>query len=136
MVTFAGIQWTLTIMLGRLAWFGVAGLLALSASLLFYRFDPARAGMDGKSLLQSLLPKRKSRGALVEPGFIQPEHVNLTPITHRISRSRFLSLLRAEFKLLVKGKPWWWYLVAAFISLLGLAGPPRGSGVTLALAMI
>jgi len=135
-VTFTGIQWTFAIMLGRLAWLGAAGLLALAASIPFDRFDPARASTDGKSLLQSILPKQKNRQPLVEPGFVQAEPVTLTPITHRISRSRFLSLLAAEFKLLVKGKPWWWYLVAACISLLGLAGPPGGSGVTLALAMI
>jgi len=135
-VTFVGIQWTSTILLGRLTWLGVAGFLALSASMPFDRFDPARAGADGKSLLQSFLPKRKNKQRLIEPGFVQVEHVNLTPIAHRVSRSRFLSLLVAEFKLLVKGKPWWWYLVAVFISLLGLAGPPRGSGITLALAMI
>ena len=135
-VTFTGIQWTFAIMLGRLAWLGAAGLLALAASIPFDRFDPARTSADGKLLLQSTLPKRKNKQPLVAPGFVQAKRLTLTPITHRISRSRFLSLLTAEFKLLVKGKPWWWYLVAACISLLGLAGPPGGSGVTLALAMI
>jgi hypothetical protein len=136
-VTFAGIQWTTVILLGRLAWFGLAGLLALTASLPFDRFDPARAKeSSASSWLQSLLPKRKGKQPLTDPGFVLSEHVNLTPITRRISRSRFLSLLKAEFKLLVQGRPWWWYLVAAFVSLLGLAGPPDGSDVTLALAMI
>jgi hypothetical protein len=73
---------------------------------------------------------------MAEPAFALAKHVNLTPLSRRIERSRFLSLLKAEFKLTVQGKPWWWYLVAAFISLLGLAGPPGGSDVTLALAMI
>jgi hypothetical protein len=136
MVTFAGIQWTSTIVLGRLIWFGIAGLLALSASFHFDRFDPARAGVNGNSFLQSLLPKRKSRQPITEPGFVPAEGVSLTPITRRISRSRFLSLLKAEFKLLVKGRPWWWYLIAVFIFLLGLIGPPGGRDVTLALAMI
>ncbi|HET9908165.1 MAG TPA: hypothetical protein VFQ23_16050 [Anaerolineales bacterium] len=135
-VTFAGIQWSLTIMLGRLAWFGIAGLLALAASFPFDRFDPARTSVDGTSVLKSLLPNRPRRQPLAEPAFAESKPVNLTPINHRNSRSRFLSLLNAEFKLLVKGKPWWWYLVAAFISLLGLIGPPGGSDVTLALAMI
>lgn len=138
-VTFAGIHWSAAIVLGRLLWFGVAGLLALSTSIPFDRFDPARAGSDGKvsalnGWLQSLLPKRKQ--PLAEPGLLPVENVHLTPITRRISRLRFLGLLKAEFKLLVKGRPWWWYLVAAFISLLGLAGPPGGSDVTLALSMI
>ena len=64
-VTFTGIQWTFAIMLGRLAWLGAAGLLALAASIPFDRFDPARASTDGKSLLQSILPKQKNRQPLV-----------------------------------------------------------------------
>lgn len=135
-VSFNGIQWTATIVLGRLIWSGIAALLALSASLPFDRFDPARSSMDGKSFLQLLLPKRKSRQPIREPGFVLMESINLTPITRRMSHSRFLSLLKAEFKLLVKGRPWWWYLIAVFISLLGLIGPADGWAVTLALAMI
>ncbi|HEU0292591.1 MAG TPA: hypothetical protein VFR47_07630 [Anaerolineales bacterium] len=135
-VTFTGLAWTSAIMLGRLAWLFTAGLLALSASLPFDRFDPARATVNGSALPKAGLRKQKTRQPLAEPSFLQAEQVNLTPITHRVYRSRFLGLLTAEFKLLVKGKPWWWYLLAMFISLLGLAGPPGGSGVTLALATI
>jgi hypothetical protein len=135
-VSFVGLPWTFAIVLGRLAWLILAGLLAFSAALPFDRFDPARTSLNGKPLPRLSFPRRKIRRPAVEPGFAQVEHVNLTSITSRVSRLRFLSLLRAEFKLLVKGKPWWWYLVAAFVLLLGLAGPPGGSDVTLALAMI
>ncbi len=135
-LVFDGIPWTFAITLGRIFWFGIASFVALSAAFPFDRFDPARAGKDGPSFLRSILRKRQGKLPVAEPSFMQAGPVNLTPITRGVSRSSFLHLLRAELKLLVKGKPWWWYLVAAFISLLGLAGPPGGAGITLALAMI
>lgn len=138
---FDGLRWSSTIVLGRLSWLGVAGLLALLASIPFDRFDPARAAADGKASaaggrLRALLPRRKAERGLGEPSFGLSERVTLTPITRRVARPRFLSLLAAEFTLTVRGRPWWWYLVAALVSLLGLAGPPGGSDVTLTLAMI
>ena len=61
--------------------------------------------------------------------------VTLSPITKRLSYSRFGALLLAEFKLMLKGQRWWWYTIAVLISLLGLAGPPGGDGVTSVLAI-
>jgi hypothetical protein len=37
----------------------------------------------------------------------------LTPLNGRANRFRFITVLAAELKLLLKGQPWWWYLVAA-----------------------
>ena len=50
-----------------------------------------------------------------EPGVAEP--VALTPLPAAPSRLRLGTLFVAEMRLLVKGLPWWWYLVA-----LGLIG--------------
>ncbi len=132
-VEWQGVDWTPAYMLNRLSWLTLAIGLALSAALPFDRFDPALASVSQKeSPLKRFFRRNQS---MTEPTFIDTK-VDLTPLTNRVSSSRFGALLLAEFKLMFKGKRWWWYCVAAFISLLGFAGPPDGRAVTAQLAVL
>ncbi len=136
-----GVEWTPAYMLDRLSWLTLAIGLALSAALPFDRFDPSTRLRTGPSLasisktdspLKHFFHRKRST---TEPAFIHTK-VDLTPLAEKVSTSRFGALLIAELKLMFKGRRWWWYGVAAFISLLGFAGPPGGKAVTAQLAVL
>ncbi|MBE0671559.1 MAG: ABC-2 transporter permease [Anaerolineales bacterium] len=132
-VDWQGVDWTLAYMLDRLSWLALAIGLTLSAALPFDRFDPALASASkADSPLKRFFRRKQS---VVEPAFLHTK-VDLTPLAEQVSSSRFGRLLIAELKLMFKGKRWWWYGVAAFISLLGFAGPPDGRAVTAQLAVL
>jgi len=132
-VDWQGVDWTLAYMLDRLSWLTIAIGLSLSAALPFDRFDPALASVSTADTPLKRFFRRKQ--SLTEPAFLHTK-VDLTPLTDQVSTSRFGALLIAELKLMFKGKRWWWYGVAAFISLLGFAGPPGGKAVTAQLAVL
>jgi hypothetical protein len=139
-VIWTGISWTGSFAAGRLLWFTFAWIFAAAASIPFDRFDPAQGRATGngsgwKHFWESILPRRMQHPRLHEPSFLSESQVILSPITKRLPYSRFGGLLFAEFKLIVKGQHWWWYGIAAVISLLGVAGPPGGRDVTSVLAM-
>ncbi len=128
-VNWQGMEWTTEYMLGRLYWLTFAFIFAFAAALPFDRFDPARA-------FTKRVPKLHVKKAAVEPAFIETTRKQLSPLADTVSQFRFGAMLIAELKLMFKGQRWWWYLAAAFISLLGLAGPPGGGSVTAQLAVL
>lgn len=140
-VVWSGLDWTLPYIGGRVFWLMFAIGLAATASIPFDRFDPARDSESNprsrmKRFWRSLLPDRRIPNPAPEPGFAAPSKVYLSPITDRVSRSRFGAILLAEFKLMLKGRRWWWYAIAIAVSLLGLIGPPGGRRVVPVLAML
>jgi hypothetical protein len=110
-----GTRWSTTILLSRLLWFGVAVLLTLIAASIFDRFDPDRE--------IALLKRRKKQNVLPTPEELeqlplrtretQRNVSSLTPLLHRRPRVRFIALVLAELRLLLRGRQWWWYTVAA-----------------------
>ena len=139
-VQWMGMEWLGAFAAGRLPWLTVALGLAAAASIPFDRFDPSLGRAAGpetrmKRIWESILPGRMQSRAVTEPPFVSESRVILAPIKERLSYSRFGTLLVAEFKLMLKGQRWWWYAIAVAVSLLGLAGPPGGKGVTAVLAM-
>ena len=139
-VDWAGVDWSGMFLSGRLFWLTIATGIAAAASIPFDRFDPALGSVtDSGSRLtrfcNSIFPRRAHVEPMVEPAFAPESKINLSPLADRISRSRFGAILLAEFKLLLKGKKWWWYGIAIAISLLGLIGPPGGKNVTSVVAM-
>jgi hypothetical protein len=112
---WTGTRWSATILLSRLLWFGVAVLLMLIAASIFDRFDPDREVLRLKRRMkQSVLPTpdeleqvpltvRETQGSVS----------GLTPLLGRRPRVRFAALVLAEFRLLLQGRQWWWYTVAA-----------------------
>jgi len=108
-----GIQWSPAIFLSRAFWIALALSLTSLAALFFDRFDPARS-----SITAQIRARRKN----IQPQISHAEtasipfhqsHTRLTPLRHTASRSRFLALIQAEFRLMARGHSWWWYLVAA-----------------------
>lgn len=103
-----GVDWTVEMMLSRLALFlfsmGIAGLSAV----FFDRFNPVRS-----------LPARRTKTASDSPepapamDAAPSSNLRLTSLTPACAGFRFDALFIAEFKLLLKGRRWWWYVIAA-----------------------
>ena len=110
---WSGVTWTIPVILPRLATWGASIGLVLLGALFFDRFDST--------------PSRPRRKPATEPAEtnvaelpaapVETKSVVLTPVAAVPSRLRLGTLFVAEMRLLVKGLPWWWYLVA-----LGLIG--------------
>lgn len=115
--TWTGIDWSSPVIATRLVYVVLAILLTLLAALFFDRFDPSRA---------------KPRKTKVTASFSTPDvvpvsqaipAVSLTPLHRAANRFSFLHVLTAEFKLLLKGQRWWWYLGAAALVVASLVNP-------------
>lgn len=102
-----GIDWTTEAILLRMVWIGVAGGMIVLALPFFDRFDPSRGrrkitdkkiSSESSDLSPDML-KSKPR-----PGYGQIARVELD--------FSFVRMLRTELRLMLKGLPWVWYLVA------------------------
>jgi hypothetical protein len=102
-----GIDWTPSVIATRFGYIVLAIGLTLLGALFFDRFDPSRVRpRKAKSIVSSSSPEIVS----VAPA---APAVHLTPLNLRANRFSFITVLVAELKLLLKGQPWWWYIVAA-----------------------
>ncbi len=120
-----GVSWDLSIAASRFLWLGVALGIALFASLLFTRFDPAlERGKWGKAAPQKAA--KEEQAEVPEAVIAAPlPMVSLTPVPRREADPIGLLLrsLVAEMRIMLKGIRWWWYAVAAGIILIGLFAP-------------
>jgi hypothetical protein len=125
-----GITWTSEILLTRLAVLGVALLLSVMASLFFNRFDSASAYPGSTA---PPLPAPSTDFATGQSSPIAPVQLRLSPLVASAPRGRFLTILSAELKLMLKGQKWWWYVVAGGLLITSAAVPdPQGRGIALA----
>ena len=115
-----GLDWTAEVLLMRLVWSTVAVGFALTASVFFHRFDPARARRKLRSLAVSPQLQSQEEGAS-NPTPISATH--LTPLMRTASYSRWVHLTIAELRLMQKGQRWWWYAAAAGLLVGQLAAP-------------
>ena len=131
-----GLAWTADIIVLRIAWLAVAVAIVAVSALLFDRFDPSR----GKTLREA--PDAQSGTA---PGVLPEQNVeavhataaNLTPLAAGRTQNRFLAILAAELRLMLKGQKWWWYAVAAGLAIASGAAPSANArGMVLAFAWI
>jgi hypothetical protein len=111
--TWNGIQWTWDLIQMRLVWVFVALSVSLIAAIWFSRFDPARE-WPRQSDKRSMLAKRE------ETVTAATTRVSLTPLTRTSSGPHFGFLLLSELRLILTGKPWWWYFIAGSLSVLSL----------------
>ncbi len=120
-----GIQWTPDIILERLLWVGLGAMAVMIAAIPFDRFDPARSRIleRGGSALERFSRKFKwksdsniaaaeRRGNGVGVMANGRSAANLTPVNRDGLRTPFLSIVKAELLLMLKGRSWWWYLCA------------------------
>jgi hypothetical protein len=132
---WTGVEWSPALILSRAMLALIAVALALLAAFFFDRFDPARAGWFATSKPR---PARKAKALIAThanildsplddtaPG-LPPMHlsaVQLAPLAQTGSRMRFLTLVRAELRLMLRGHAWWWYITAAGLFIACLASP-------------
>ena len=128
-----GVSWTSNILLSRLALFAVALGLSFLASLLFDRFAPAPRYRPSAASPRPAVPVTVSAPSVPAAS---PARA-LTPLPVSAIHSRFLTILSAEIRLLLKGQRWWWYLVAAGLIIASAAVPdPSARGMLLGCAWI
>jgi hypothetical protein len=131
-----GIDWTAHMLFLRVLWIAVAAALALTASLFFHRFDPARIWRSPSRkkgvALDAPQPSRDDQPSAV--AFLNPPSAALltplimtplarTNLVRTSPRSRFAQLLTSEVRLMLKGQRWWWYTVAAGLLIAQFASP-------------
>ena len=106
-----GVQWTAQAVLQRFIWIGVAIGLVMLAALLFNRFDPASERWKGK---KTKAAETADNDILPMPTPPLVSQARLTALESRrgFPLSAFGRTLLAELRLMLKGIPWWWYLVA------------------------
>jgi hypothetical protein len=117
--TWQGIDWTSRVISTRGAYILLAIGVTLLGALFFDRFDPSRAKPRSMRIKTRSAPPALEADAVVQP----PAAVHLTPIPRAANRFRFITVLIAELRLLLKGQPWWWYVAAAGAILACLVSP-------------
>jgi hypothetical protein len=119
--TWNGIDWTRSVIATRLAYIGLAILLTLLGALFFDRFDPSRAKPRSVRMknTSSLLTPQPVAALQALPA------IRLTPLPRATHRFSFITVLRAELKLLLKGQSWWWYLAALGLIVACLVSPAK-----------
>ena len=108
-------------------WFVVAVALVSLATIFFKRFDP-----DARPAVRLALPaflRRASRAEEIS-GKWESALARLTPLQDMAGRGRFVAIVRAELKLLLKSIPKFVYVILAFANLIALLSPESdGPGV-------
>ena len=119
-----GVDWTPQVLLGRLQWVAIAMGIAWLAALFFHRFDPARgrARWAARGKKEAPEPEEDRAGANGAP-VARAAAGQLTPLVRTAHGSRFARLVVSELRLMLKGRGWWWYLVAAGLFAASLAVP-------------
>ncbi|NDJ54460.1 MAG: hypothetical protein GYB68_15425 [Chloroflexi bacterium] len=111
------ISWSLPAIIGRLSWMAAGAGVAVLGVIPFDRFAKPQ-GRKLVNLWEKLFPKQSAAS-----GAKAFEVSRLTPLATDRVRSRFLSVIIAELRLLIKGQPWWWLVGLGGIVILGLLEP-------------
>ena len=127
---WSGVQWTPQLVAGRLMWIAGAIGIALFAAVFFHRFDPVKEGRKRATLPPS------SRLSELEEIALPATYVRLTPLVSQRRKFRFVAMLQAELRVMCKGTPWWWYLIAIGLIVAGWFAPLSVGSLLLAFAWI
>ncbi len=114
-----GIDWTASVLLMRLLWIACALGFTFLASVFFHRFDPARA--LGKRMKASAPPTATAVQSTTSIPTLTSAH--LTSLVRTSSHSRFVPLVISELRLMLNGRRWWWYAIAAGLLIGELVSP-------------
>lgn len=115
-----GVEWTPQVLLARLQWVAIAFGIAWLSALFFHRFDPARESLRRKKNVHEPAEERAGTNGAPAAHAIP---VHLTPLTPTPRGSHFPRLVFSELRLMLKGRGWWWYLVAACLFVASLVVP-------------
>lgn len=113
-----GLAWTPTLIATRLLWALIALIIVLISALFFTRFDPARERMRVRKPISA--PQKVEQHAAIAAA--QQPPVQLTSLRGSAGFT-FGRRLQAELRLMLKGQPWWWYLVAVGLIIAPLTMP-------------
>jgi hypothetical protein len=123
---WSGVAWTPQVTLARLEWVAIAIAIAWLSALFFHRFDPARESWRRRETPD---PGEDRASAAAAPP-LSAGSVQLTPLARTAHGSRFPRLIASELRLMLKGRRWWWHLVAAGLCVASLLAPdPRARQV-------
>ncbi|RYJ08437.1 hypothetical protein ELS19_18070 [Halogeometricum borinquense] len=140
---WSGVNWTMWDLLSRIPILGVSAVFFGLSYLSFNRFDST----DRWSIPHLKLPTIRSSsskdsesdlqaGTQIEPNSTDIEIESLSSVTQ--SGIKFHRVLLSEFRLMIRGQPWWWYLacVLAFVgSLIPSTNALRSVVIPLALLL-
>ena len=114
---WTGVEWTTSLILGRMTLFVSAILLTFFSSLFFDRFDPS--GSKPRQPKNTISPPKLE--SVISPRALPI--VQLTPLNATANGFSFFTVLLAELKLLIQGQHWWWYVIAGGILIVCLSNP-------------
>lgn len=112
-----GVAWTLPLLLPRLGIWGLALAVTLVSALFFDRF--AQVGIPRKA--KNALPVNEMAGTPLTTTATQS--TRLTPLPAAQPRFSLGRLFLAEWRMTVRGMPWWWYLAALGLVAASLFAP-------------
>jgi hypothetical protein len=115
---WTGMKWNSESVGLRFAWFGYAMVLAVFAALSFDRFDTAIS----RKQLREVFSKKKSAARRNDTLTSRLYSTLLLPFSFSF-RSRFLRMFAAETRLMMKGMPLWWYIVALGLFIASIFAP-------------
>jgi hypothetical protein len=122
--SFAGLHWSAADVLERLLWFAVALGIVAAAALLFDRFaKPAHSSA------------RQRSNALAARWQSVAERYT-APVIDALCGNDFGSIVLAEFRLLVRGLSFWWYVVAASLWIVQLFADGASQSLLIGIAWI
>jgi hypothetical protein len=131
-----GLTWTADIFISRLAWMALAFGIMIVSALLFDRFDPSRGRALRAASGVGVVPSAESEQENREP-YVGITAATLTSVATQATQSRFLSMVAAELRLMLKGQKWWWYAAAFGLAVAsGVVPSAEARGILLAIAWI
>lgn len=116
---WAGVRWTPPVIASRLLWIGAAFGVTLLAALFFKRFDPSRAVYRAAKRASTAVDAEPA-ARLAPAGQLQ---ARLTPLYAAPRRFGFGRVLLAELRLIRKGLPGWWSLIAVALIMAACLAP-------------
>lgn len=135
---YLGLNWTVDVVAGRLAWLGVAMAIAWLAAVFFRRFEQVqnRAGVlrRARTKVGDFVRQKLARFGRwdLTPSLDSIQSVGLSPLPEAahinpLGLMTYGRMLGSEFRLALKSARWWWYvgafglIIATFSSSLDLA---------------
>jgi hypothetical protein len=128
-----GLSWTSGVVLERMMWLGLALVITVASAIPFDRFDPARTRLRpsrGGFFVRLLERRGARRGGVLARQELKERGsqgwattARLTPLSSTPRQGRFLGVLVAELKLLLKGRNPVWYAGALGLAIACLVSP-------------
>jgi hypothetical protein len=108
---WSGVEWTPLVLVARLQWVAIAIGIAWLSARFFHRFDPARESRRRSKETPARAEDRMETSGL--SSVPSAPVANLTPLARTPGGRQFPRLVVSELRLMLNGRRWWWYLVAA-----------------------